>query len=40
MVPSYENKKNGALTWIEFLVTTTGGVTEGDKIVLKLPFGW
>jgi len=36
----YENKKNGAFSWIEFLITTTGGLTENDKVVLKLPFGW
>lgn len=23
----YENKQNGAFTWLEFLVTTTGGLT-------------
>jgi hypothetical protein len=39
-MPSFENRQNGALTWIEFLVTTTGGLHEGDKIVVKLPFGW
>lgn len=38
--PIYENKQNGATSWLEFLVTTTGGLTEGDKIVVKLPFGW
>lgn len=38
--PIYENKQNGASSWLEFLVTTTGGLTEGDKIVVKLPFGW
>ena len=36
----YENKQNGAFSWVEFLVTTTGGLTQGDKIVVKLPFGW
>ena len=38
--PIYENKQNGALSWIEFLVTTTGGLNEGDKIIVKLPYGW
>lgn len=37
---SYENKKNGALTWLEFLVTTTNGMSENDKIIVKLPSGW
>ena len=36
----YENKVNGGLSWIEFLVTTTGGLTEEDKIIIMLPFGW
>ena len=36
----YGNKKNGALTWLEFLVTTTGGIGDGDKILVKLPYGW
>jgi len=36
----YENQQNGAFSWIEFLATTTGGLTEGDKILLKLPYGW
>ena len=40
IAPIYENKINGALSWLEFLVTTTGGLTDGDKIVVKLPFGW
>ena len=37
---TYGNKKNGDLTWLEFLVTTTGGVGDGDKILVKLPYGW
>ena len=37
---TFGNKKNGALTWLEFLVTTTGGVGDGDKILVKLPYGW
>ena len=36
----YENQQNGAFSWIEFLVTTTGGLTQGDKIVIQLPYGW
>ena len=40
MMPTYENKVNGGLSYMEFLVTTTGGLSEGDKIVVKLPFGW
>jgi len=36
----YETKQNGALTYLEFLVTTTGGLGDGDKIIVKLPFGW
>ena len=36
----YENKINGGISWIEFLVTTTGGLTEQDKIIIMLPFGW
>jgi hypothetical protein len=40
IMPSYENKRNGALTWLEFIVTTTGGLSEDDKILIKLPFGW
>ena len=39
-MPSYENKQNGKLTWLEFIVTTTGGLSEGDKVLIKLPFGW
>jgi len=35
-----ENGMNGALSWIEFLVTTTGPLTEGDKIIVVLPLGW
>lgn len=38
--PIYENRKNGAFSYIEFLVTTTGGLAEGDKIIIKLPTGW
>ena len=38
--PYYENKINGAISWFELLVDTTGGLTGGDKIVVKLPFGW
>ena len=38
--PIYENRQNGAFSYIEFLVTTTGGLTDGDKIVVKLPSGW
>ena len=39
-MPIYGIRQNGNLTWIEFIVTTTGGLHEGDKIVIKLPFGW
>ena len=39
-MPTLQNKINGAFTYLEFLVTTTGGLSEGDKIVVKLPFGW
>ena len=38
--PIYENKQNGALSWLELLVTTTAGLAEGDKVVVRLPFGW
>ena len=38
--PFFENRQNGAFSYIEFLVTTTGGLTEGDRIVVKLPTGW
>lgn len=38
--PIYENRKNGDFSYIEFLVTTTGGLAEGDKIIIKLPTGW
>ena len=38
--PIFENKQNGALSWLEFLVTTTGGVSDNDKILVKLPYGW
>lgn len=40
MKPSYGNQQNGELSYLEFLVTTTGGLSEGDKIVVKIPFGW
>lgn len=39
-MPSYENQQNSALSYIEFLVTTHGGLSEGDKILVKLPTGW
>ena len=38
--PIYGTRKNGDLSYIEFLVTTTGGLTAGDKIIVKLPTGW
>ena len=38
--PIFENRQNGAFSYIEFLVTTTGGLADGDKIVVKLPSGW
>lgn len=28
------------MTWLEFLVTTTGGIGDGDKVLVKLPYGW
>lgn len=40
ILPIYENRQNGALSYLEFLVKTTGGLTQGDKIIVKLPFGW
>lgn len=40
MLPIYENRQNGALSYIEFLVKTTGGLTQGDRVIVKLPFGW
>ena len=38
--PFYENRINGAFSYLELLVDTTGGLTGGDKIIVKLPFGW
>lgn len=35
-----ENGLNGGLSWLEFLVTTTSPLTEGDKIIVVLPLGW
>ena len=40
MEPIFENRQNGAFSYIEFLVTTTGGLADGDRIVVKLPSGW
>jgi len=40
MQPSFGSRTNGALSYLEFLVTTTGGLSEGDKIIIKIPFGW
>ena len=35
-----ENEMNGAFTYIDFFVTTSGGLSDGDKVIVKLPFGW
>ena len=35
-----ENYANGAQSWLEFTVITTGGLNDEDKVVVKLPFGW
>lgn len=38
--PIFENRINGAFSYLEFLVTTVAGVSEGDKVIVKLPYGW
>ena len=38
--PIFGDRVNGARDWIELLVTTTGGLAEGDKIIVRLPAGW
>ena len=38
--PIFDDRVNGAREGIEFLVTTTGGLAEGDKIIVTLPPGW